>query len=161
MTIGLSQGSRVVDLQDDGHRGADRAGHQIRHAAHQAGDVHRRGLQGLTPRERQQPVDEGAGALGRFQGAVDQALFALAPDAAPGQHVEGAQDGREQIVEVVRHAAGELAHALQLLGLEQGLLRLGQDPLVREPLGDVGDELKRADALARVVSERAELDLVV
>jgi hypothetical protein len=42
------------------------------------------------------------------------------------EHVEAADDRHQQVVEVVRHAARELAHALQLLALAQRLLRLLQ-----------------------------------
>ena len=40
------------------------------------------------------------------------------------KQVESADDGREEIVEVVRHAAGELAHRLHLLALAERVLRL-------------------------------------
>jgi hypothetical protein len=38
---------------------------------------------------------------------------------AGGQHVQLHQDGGEQVVEVVRHAAGQLADGLHLLALAE------------------------------------------
>jgi hypothetical protein len=152
---------RIAELQVQGDGGTDRAGDEIGHALDQAGHIDGRGLEGLASGEGQQTMHQGSRPLRRFQGALDQALFAVAADPPPHQEIQGAQDGGQQIVEIVRHAARELAHGLQLLSLDERLLGLGQGPLVLEPLGDVRGELERPDPLAGVVGQASELDLVV
>ena len=59
----------------------------------------------------------------------------------------------QQVVEVVRDAAGELADGLHLLGLAQGLLRLLQPGLFAQPLRHVRDELIGADGSAPSVAQ--------
>ena len=70
-------------------------------------------------------------ALGRRQriGGVAQQPFVLD---LLGDEVEPADDHRQQIVEVVGDAAGQLAERFHLLALAQLVLRLGQlgGPLV-------------------------------
>ena len=59
-----------------------------------------------------------------------------------------AEDHGQQIVEIVRDAAGQLAERLHLLRLEQLLARVLQ-PMLRFPLlGDVAGDLGEADQLA-------------
>ncbi len=60
-------------------------------------------------------------------------------------HVERADDAGQQIVEIVRDAAGELADRFHLLRLTQRLFRFGQSFLIAQALGDVLRILKRAD----------------
>jgi hypothetical protein len=69
-------------------------------------------------------LDERSGPLGRFEGAIDHPLFTLPPEAPPSEHIECAKDRHEQIVEIMRHACGELTDGLEFLGLEEGLLSL-------------------------------------
>jgi hypothetical protein len=56
---------------------------------------------------------------------MDQPLFARPPEAAPREQIQSAKDRHEEIIEIMRHAPGELAHGFQLLGLEEGLFSLG------------------------------------
>ena len=65
------------------------------------------------------------------------------------QGVEIADDDGQQVVEVVRDAAGELADALHLLGLPQLLLG-------GPPLGQVARDLGKADQLALAVVNRID-----
>ena len=74
-------------------------------------------LQRLAAGEGEQALDQHLGALGRLDRAVDQALLAIAADAPPLEQIETADDRSEQIVEIVRDAAGQLAHRLHLLAL--------------------------------------------
>ncbi len=72
--------------------------------------------------EGQEPLQEGLGALGRLQCARQDTLFPGVPRPAALEHVQPAEYRREQVVEVVRHAARELAHGVHLLGLPKRLL---------------------------------------
>jgi hypothetical protein len=113
-----------IDAQVDGR--TERRTDQADHAFHKPGYLDRDGLERLAPRKGEQALDQGFGALGRLQRTIDQPPLALAADPAPDQHVEAADDRCQQIVEVVRHPAGELAHRLHLLALAQRLLRGGE-----------------------------------
>ena len=88
----------------------------------------------LAAREGEQAVGQGGGALGgalrRRHVAVDIVEAALLH--ARLHQLQRAGDAGEQVVEVVRQAAGELADRLHLLGLAQGLLGLHQ---LGRPLG--------------------------
>ena len=91
-----------------------------------------RGAERLPAAEGEQAMGELRGVAGALHGHLDRtdepcgpfrsvAGLALEPAA---DHVEIAEDDGEQIVEVVRHAAGELADGLHLLRLDQARLRL-------------------------------------
>ena len=110
----------------------------------QAVHVDRLGIERLAPGEGKQPLGERGGALGAAHGAVDGAAQAFLRPPGPVLHVatghlQIADDDREQIAEIVRDAAGELADRLHLLGLAQLLL---QAPLL-------GDVQAGADDVAR------------
>ena len=79
--------------------------------------------------------------------AVEHAL-ALRRRPVALEQLHAAGEHREQVVEVVRDAAGQLAERLHLLRLPKRLLRRAQPLLVAQPLGHVVDELVGADALA-------------
>jgi hypothetical protein len=105
---------------------AERAAQQLFHVAHQPVGVDGLGLQRLAAREGQQPVRERGGALHRALRHADVALHVggLALQPAPVHQLQAAADGRQQVVEVVRQAARELAHGLELLALAQLLARV-------------------------------------
>jgi hypothetical protein len=77
------------------------------------------------------------------------------------QHVERADDRRRQVVEVVRHTAGEGTHRLEFLTLTECLLRFLKLRLIAQPLRHVRDELVSPNRLASVIPERAKLILVI
>ena len=54
--------------------------------------------------------------------ALDEAALALRPKSAAAQDVQPAHDRRQEVVEVVRDAAGKLTHRLELLRLTERLL---------------------------------------
>src|SRR5882672_2493689 len=62
--------------------------------------------------------------------------------------MQAAGDDHQQIVEIMRHAAGELAERVELLGFRQLLLHLLEPELGLAPLGDVAGDLGEADDLA-------------
>ena len=107
---------------------------QIGHAAHQLGEIGRPRLQRLAPGKRQQPLRQGGAALSALGGAVDQAFGRGIVRQALAQQLEIAEHRGQQVVEVVRHAAGELADRFQLLQLAQLVLGAGA-------LGDLRQQL--------------------
>ena len=78
-------------------------------------------IERLSPREGEQALGQLRGALGAGQRIVERAFGARFDDAALGD-AEIADDDGEQIVEVVRDAAGQLADGFHLLRLPQRLL---------------------------------------
>jgi hypothetical protein len=99
-------------------------------------------------------------ALGGLGGAGDQAMLAFAADALALKHVEQANDRRQQIVEIVRDPAGELAHGLHLLGLTQRLLGLREASLFCEAIRHVDPGQECANPRAVRGKQRLELHLV-
>ena len=91
-------------------------------------------LQRLAPGERQQALRQGGAALGALGGAVDQAFGGGIVRQALAQQLEIAEHRGQQVVEVVRHAAGELADRFQLLHVAQLVLGAGA-------LGDLRQQL--------------------
>ena len=76
------------------------------------------------------------------------------------EQLQTAGEHGEQIVEVVRDAAGQLAERLHLLRLAQRRFGLAQPLLIAQALGDVIDELVGADAPAIAIPQRVETHLV-
>ncbi len=108
----------------DRHRLADRAVEQFRHALHQPVDVDRSDLERMLAREREQALHQDGGALGGLAAIGEPAAHAFGPVEAPQREVEIADDGGQQVVEVVRDTAGEAADRLHLLRLTQCFLGL-------------------------------------
>ena len=63
---------------------------------------------------------------GRLHRVVEEAGHVLALRQAPLGEPEAADDRREDVVEIVRHAAGQLADRLELLRLEELLARVAR-----------------------------------
>ena len=124
---------------------AQGAPQQVRHAGNQTADIDWPRFQRLLTRESEQPLGERLPAPRATHCVVSRAFQAL--DVGSGlaqmtlQGVEIADDDGQQVVEVVRHAAGELAHALHLLDLPQLLLG-------GTALGEIARHLGEADQLA-------------
>ena len=66
---------------------------------------------------------------------------------------EAAEHRRQEVVEVVRDAAGQLADRLHLLRLKQRFPGLFEGQLRLPPLGDVAGDLGEADELADLVAD--------
>ena len=109
-------------------------------ALHQRADVDDSGLQGVFTRKREQPVGEGLAAVRCRKSPRDRLVQGPVIVDAFSDQLQVAADHSQQIVEIMRHAAGELADDLHLLGLAQLLLALLH-------LGDVG--IDRDGAAAR------------
>ncbi len=81
-------------------------------------------LQNLHPAERQQLARHGNGAARRFLNLLHTTPMKIVRAFTVDQEIAVAPDYREQIVEIVRHAARESAHGFHLVGLTKPLLKL-------------------------------------
>ena len=139
------------------------------HAGDEAADAHHARIERLAPAERQQV----AGQLGAT-GDAGQRLFHAALGARHVGHVGGQQlqvagDDLQQVVEVVRHAAGEFAdrfHLLRLLQFERRAAHLfGGRPFRRHVAAHGVDEAlvghggPGQDGMAAALAQRAVLEL--
>src|SRR3546814_4623727 len=75
------------------------------------------------------------------------------------RQVQAADDHGEQIVQVVGHAAGQLADGVHLLRLEHGLPPLFQRELNFLPFRKVATYLGEADQFAGRVPDRVDYDM--
>ena len=116
------QSFRQIKPQRDAR--PQRALEQIAHALDQRAQIDRHRAQILLARERQQALGQRSAALGALQRAIDQPMQARIVGQALAQQIEITHHRHQQIVEVMRDAAGELADRLHLLCLPQLLLRL-------------------------------------
>ena len=115
---GVETGGRQPGLDFD--RLGQRAHQQLRHILHQRADLDGSRLQRLAPRKGQQTLDQ----FGAATGGVERRSDVLAGALGVGrqlflQAAEIADDDRQQVVEVVGEAAGQLSDGLHLLGLDQ------------------------------------------
>ena len=116
----VPEGGVVGEVEHD--VGADQA---AEHAVGLANDIVEREhlrLEHLAPAEGEQLPGEPRGALPRLPDLLDVASDRVALPHLLQQEVAVAEDGGEQVVEVVGDPAGELADGLHLLGLAELLL---------------------------------------
>ena len=107
---------------------ADRAPQQLLHRGDELIDVDGLGIERLAPREGEQAMGQRRGAVRRGFRQRGVALdLAIAPlrDALLHQ-IKRSDNSRQQIVEIVRNSAGELADRFHLLRLAQLLLGAAQ-----------------------------------
>ena len=123
------------------------------HALDQRCDQRRAHLEPLDPAEREQLSGQPRAALGGGERIFGIALE-LRVVGALGDDVEPADDDRQQIVEVVRDAAGELAQRLHLLALAELLLR-GLE------VGDVARFEQQIEDRAVLAADRLDRDVEV
>ncbi len=141
--------------------GADRALQKATHAGNDLVEVDRLGPHRLLPRKGQQLGGQSRAAFGPGLGRGEQARGARVAPAEPRlEQFEIADDRGQQIVEVMCHARGQLAHRLDPLCLAQlrlgplAVLDLGGEPAVGgfELGGALGDPaLQQLVGLAHVV----------
>ena len=133
------------------HVGADQAARHARHAADDLVEVERDRLQHLLAAERQQLPRQRGGAIGGVQDLVDlRGHRRIVLDAMRHQLGVAANRG-QQVVEVVRDAAGEAADRFHLLRLAQLILELhaiadvvhGRED--RALVAELGDRAERFD----------------
>ena len=101
--------------------------------------------------------------LGRTLGGVHVAVHVL--DAALGdtglQQLQAAAHPGEQVVEVVRQPAGELAYRFHLLRLAQGLLRNRKFSLCAQAFGNIPGVVEGAQHPAFFISKGGVDDLPI
>ena len=123
-------------MNHDPDRTAGRTLEQVLEVRQEPVDADDLGVQILSSREREQlAVQLRAAGDTRLRG-FDQSVRPLVAGDAAAEHVEAAADHEQQIVEVVRDAAGQLTHRLHLLRLAQLFL---DGPLVGDVRHDAGD----------------------
>ena len=128
-----------------------------RTASMRCAQIEHHGVERLAAREREQlPGQALAAARGRLD-RVDRAQVLGLGD-PPAQHLRVAAHDHQQIVEVVRDAAGQLAERLHLLRLRQLFARARRARLRLAPLGDVAGDLGKADQRAFLVMDRVDDD---
>src|SRR5581483_11396269 len=142
--VALDADAVRVQIHVDADRRTDTAVKHIRKARHCAGDVDRRDLQLLGSGEREKLARQTRAALGGLQPGFRPAADAIQIVRPAPDQIEIARDALQQIVEVVRDAAGQLADRLHLLRLPQRVMRLLQ--LARA----------RADALLQMLVQLAQ-----
>ncbi len=84
------------------------------------------GLQGLPPRKSQELSGQPRRAVDRVGDCVDIAPPPLLRQVRAAQQVRAGANDRQQVVEIMRHAASELADGFHLLRLAELFLRLQQ-----------------------------------
>jgi hypothetical protein len=129
------------------------------HAVDQLSEIDRLGLQGLAPGEGEQLTAERRPPVRRLAHLIDDALSSGRPFGSL-QQAQSPGNDHQQVVEIVRHAARELAERVDLLRLAKLFLRLGEARLIANAFGDVVDELESAHELSVAITERVELHLV-
>ena len=112
--------------------------HQLVDAGHAVIHVHQAGLHGVLARERQQATDQVGAPAGRLDGRGNVLAHMVLHIGLLAQRGEVAQHHGQDVVEIVRHAAGELAQGFHLLRLHQHVVRAAL-------LGDVEGQLEAAD----------------
>ena len=83
--------------------------------AQAVGERHGRELQQRLPRETEELASEIGGAEAGELRCFEQHLVGIVRGNVGADHAEVAEDGGQQVVEIVRDAAGELADGIHLL----------------------------------------------
>ena len=123
---------------------ADDAPQQVLHLHDQRVEIDDARLGDLPAREAEELPGQRRAALGGVADAAEVLVRRVVAFELGAGHLDVAEDGRQQVVEVVGDAAGEAADALHLLGLQE----LRFEPLA---LGDVLHHAEHADRLAAIV----------
>ncbi len=138
-----------VDLQR--HRAADAGVEHFAHRIDPFGNVDRLRIDALPPCECQQLAGEGGAALGRpFDRRYRPLAFGIVAHRFP-QRVKTAADDHQEIVEIVRDAAGQLAERVELLRFRELLMHLFELELGFAALGNVPGDLGETDEVAVLV----------
>ena len=144
----------VRQLGHDRDAGARDRVEQVGHAAQPRADVEDLGLQRLPPREGEELAGELGRPVHRLRDGVEVAGPALLRQIGTAQEVHRRADDRQEVVEVVGDAAGELPHRLQLLRLPQGLLGVPE----RLGLGLLGGDVAAVGVDVRALDGGAPRD---
>ena len=123
--VGVDEAGLIRQPGDDLDARADQRADHFAERPHVLADVELFRLQGLPPRERQQLAGQFGGAGHAVRNRLDVALPPRLRQVRPPQQVDGSADHRQQIVEIMGDAAGELPQRLQPLAVLQRFLGLG------------------------------------
>ncbi len=129
---------------------AKRAVEKVGHAREHAVEIGRAPIQLLLAREGEELVGEPGPALRGLHGVVQEAQDALVRDLAR-RELDRPHHGRQQVVEIVRDAAGELADRLHFPALRELLLGLATQLRQFEIGLDPREQLARRERLDEVV----------
>ena len=144
--VGEDRGQVVADGDLQLDELAERAREQRLEVGDERADVEHLGVHDLAAAEHQQLARERGGALGGAADLVDVLAHGRELVQLVAGERDAGQDHRQQVVEVVGDAAGELADALQALGLREALLELGAVALGAAAVGEVRrDRAHRGD----------------
>jgi hypothetical protein len=117
--VGLDRPQRERETHLDPERWAQRPLKQIRHAAHEFGDVDRFLIEFLVSREREHALGQGLASLRALHGVFKQRRAFGVVGQALAQKLETAEHRGQQVVEIMGDAAGELADRFHLLRLTE------------------------------------------
>jgi hypothetical protein len=134
---------------DDADVRAQRTVQQVGHVVDQLGNGHGLGIEVLPAREGQHALGEDGAPLRGLPGVGHQRRDPGIVADAPLDELQAAQHRRQQVVEIVRDAAGQLADRLHLLRLEQRFPRRVEMLLGLPPFGEVARDLGEAQQRAR------------
>ena len=142
----------VADVDVDLDAAADERADELGDVLDLGADIEDLRLQRLAAGEGEKLRGELGSALHRLGDRIDVAAAALLRQFAAAQEIGGGADDGEEVVEVVRDAAGELADGLHLLRMAQRFLALA-------PLGDVDGFGHRARDRAVTVEQRPHREI--
>ena len=150
--VGNDRPQRRWKLHLNFHVLAQCAFQEVGHAVHQRRQVQGKHFHGLAPCEGQHALGQGGAALGALDGIVHQAKLGRIIRQTLAQQLQAAEHRHQQVVEVVRHPAGQLADGVHLLGVEQGLAGAVQRILRFFAFGDVARDLGEAQQLSLLIA---------
>src|SRR5882757_4586158 len=132
-----------VELKPDG--AADAGVEHFANRVDPFGEINDLRIDALAPGKGQQLAGQrGAALCGRLDRRYRALKLCVAADAFL-QRVDAAADDHQEIVEVVRDAAGQLAERIELLRFGELLLHLLEFELRLAPLGNVAGDFCKAD----------------
>ena len=137
-----------LDLDPAAHQRAD----QLRDALDLRADIEHLRRQRLAPGKGQQLAGQLRCAIHRVRNRIDVTAAAILAQIAAAQEVGGGADDGQQVVEIVRDAAGQLAHRIHLLRLAKRFLGL-------PPFGDVDGLGQHAGDDAVLIEYRAHREI--
>ncbi|MDW8443939.1 MAG: hypothetical protein RML45_06240 [Acetobacteraceae bacterium] len=149
--VDADEGAGSVEVQVEHDTVAEQAAKQAGDVLDRVGEPENPGLQRLAPAEGQKLPHQRRAAFGAAPDVQQIGLRRLVERTAGEAKVGGGDDGRQQVVEVMRDAARELADRLHLLGLR----KLGLDHAVAR---DVRHAHDRAADRAVVLGEGVDRD---
>ena len=153
--VDLDRPDVVRDIAFELNVSAQRADQHLVHGLDAFLEVGDDGIERLAARERQQLARQALAAIGGRVHRLDR-LQMLGIGEPAAQKLRMAADDHQEVVEVVRDAAGELAERLHLLRLGELLLRPLERGLRLPPLGDVAGDVHEADQRADLVADRLD-----